>query len=599
MKFKNLIPLIPAAAVMVSMLFSNSCANTTGSPSGGPKDTIPPVLVGVNPLPGQLNVPTHKTEIVFTFNEYVQCKDPKAITVSPPLEKPVKSKLRGKSIVLSSESDLEPNTTYTIDITGAVVDNNEGNPFAGYALTFSTGERIDSMYVTGIVQDCNTLNPVKGATVMLYKDHADSALFLHRPDACVKTDAWGFFCLRNIQDTVFRLYAIDDKNGNNIFDPATESVAFADSTVRPVNKVADGIYELYKFDMLDTAACLKRKNEYELAMFTGLNSKQDIKNKGRIGERTAFVSFMSRNAQVDSVWFKGINPKRVIRQFNETGDSLLIWIRNTKKQADTLHLNISYMKTDTTGELVKTHEVFKLARDAKQLAAAKSSKRNLKHEDTIAVYKAEGPGDTFEQYGIKISFEYPLIKGNFDSLKYEVINARQKKSTGKYTWQTDTNDLRTVYVKHSGKVLPGFEYILTVPHRMFRDINGYYNDSTVVKVKLPDDDKLSLLRLNVTGVGNVRYIVDLLNEKRDKVIRNYVIKTDSVLDFPYLKEGKYSIRITEDKNGNGRVDTGDLLMHIQPEKVKFYRLKGNDTVIDIPPSSELTQDVNLKVLFEK
>ncbi len=596
MKIRNLIPLLPAVAILVSMLFSHSCANTSGSPSGGPKDTIPPSLLGVKPLPGALNVPTHNFEIVFTFNEYVQCKEVKAISVSPPLEKPLKSKLRGKSVVLTSESDLEPNTTYTIDITGAIVDNNEGNKFPGYALTFSTGDQIDSMYVTGIVQDCQTLNPVKGATVMLYKDHADSALFLHRPDAVAKTDDWGFFCLRNIQDTVFRLYAIEDKNNNNIYDPATETVAFADSLVIPDKKVAEGIYELYKFDMLDTLSCQKRQNDYELNLFMGLNSKQDIKNHGRIGERTAFVSFMSRDAVVDSVWFTGINSKRVIKQFNDTHDSLLLWINSQKKQKDTLYLNVSYLKTDTTGLLVKTLDKFKLARDKKDVA--KSSRRDIKHEDTIAVYKAEAPAETFEQYGIRIAFDYPVIKGSFDSLKYHAINPRQKKVDAKYTWQRDTGDMRVVYVKHNGKFQPGFEYVLTVPHRMFRDVNGFYNDSTVVKVKLPDDDKLSKITLKVSGIEGGQYLVDLLNEKRDKVLRNYTITADCTLDFPYLKEGKYCIRITEDKNGNGKVDTGDLLGHRQPEKVKFYKLEDGKFLIDIMPSVELEQDVNLKELFE-
>lgn len=596
MKYKSLIPLLPASLILISVMFSHSCANTSGSPSGGPKDTIPPVLVGVNPLPGQLNVPTHNTALVFTFNEYVQCKDIKAISVSPPLEKPLKSKLKGKSVVLTSESDFEPNTTYTIDITGAIVDNNEGNKFPGYALTFSTGDQIDSMYITGIVQDCNTLLPVKGATVMLYKDQADSALFLHRPDAVGKTDDWGFFCLRNIQDTIFRLYAIEDKNNNNIFDPATERVAFADSLVQPVNKVGDNIYELYKFDMLDTLSCLKRKNEYELSLFMGLNSKQAIKNQGRIGERTAFVSFMSRDAQIDSIWFKGINNKRVLRQFNAEHDSLLLWINSQKKQADTLHLNVSYMKTDSTGALVKTLEKFKLVRDKKE-AAAKSSRRDIKHEDTIAVYKATGPGDTFEQYGITISFEYPVIKGNFDSLKYEVYNPRQKKVEAKYTWERDSLDMRTVHVKHSGQIQQGFEYVLTVPHRMFRDVNGFYNDSTVVKVKLPDDDKLSKITLNLSGISS-RYLVDLLNEKRDKVLRNYVIEHNCSLDFPYLKEGKYCIRIIEDRNRNGRVDTGDLLGHRQPERAKFYKLSDGKFLIDVPPSSEMSQDIDIATLFE-
>ena len=48
-------------------------------------------------------------------------------------------------------------------------------------------------------------------------------------------------------------------------------------------------------------------------------------------------------------------------------------------------------------------------------------------------------------------------------------------------------------------------------------------------------------------------IVDLLNEKRDKVLRSYTISGDTELRFPYLKEGKYSIRITEDLNRNGIV----------------------------------------------
>lgn len=594
MKIKNIIPALPLIAVIASMFVSHSCANTSGSPQGGPKDTIPPSLIGVNPYPGSTNVPL-KMEVTFTFNEYVVVKEAKNITVSPPLEKPVKSKIKGRSVVLTSESELKPNTTYTIDITGAVNDNNENNPFPGYALVFSTGDQIDSMYITGVVQDCATLNPVKGATVMLYKDHADSAVFKQRADAVAKTDDWGFFCIRNIQDTLYRLYAIDDQNSNNIYDPATEKVAFVDSLIHSEKKVGDDIYELYKFDMKDTLSCMKRVTDYELNMFMSENSKQDIRNKGRIGERTAFVSFMSKYARVDSVWFKGISPKRVIRQWNIDRDSMLIWINSQKKQPDTLFMSVQYYKTDTLGNLVRKTEEFKLPKD-KTSAAAKSSKKE--HKDTIATYKATGPGETFEQYGIEIAFEYPVIKGNFDSLKYVVVNARQKQETGKYTWERDTADMRIVRVKNVGKVQPGFEYVLTVPHRMFMDINGYYNDSTVVKVKLPDDDKLSSMTVKLQGVNGSRYIVDMLGEKRDKVLRSYVIEKDEDLIFPYLKAGKYCIRITEDRNRNGKVDSGDLLGHRQPEKVKFYSQGMNNYLLDIPASAEVSQDINLNELFK-
>ena len=147
------------------------------------------------------------------------------------------------------------------------------------------------------------------------------------------------------------------------------------------------------------------------------------------------------------------------------------------------------------------------------------------------------------------------------------------------------------------KLLPGWEYYLIIPHRVFRDINGFWNDSTEVKVVLPSDEKLSTLQLDLKGVSN-KYIVDLLNEKRDKVIRTFIIDRDAVLTFPYLKAGKYSIRITEDVNRNGLVDTGDLLQKRQPEKVRFYKLKGSDR-IDIPERTEMVQEINLKQLFER
>ena len=216
-RLSKYIPLIPAALVLGAMMFPSGCANTTTPPTGGPKDTIPPVLVKTSPLPGAVNVPTHKTQVKFTFDEYVVVKEPNNIFLSPPLEKKPKYRISGKSIIVSFESDLDTNTTYTLDITGAVADNNEGNWYEGFTLVFSTGTQIDSMCMTGLVQDCNTLMPLKGATVLLYKDHADSAIFLHRPDAAAKTDDWGFFSLRNIKDTVYRVYALKDANNNNIY----------------------------------------------------------------------------------------------------------------------------------------------------------------------------------------------------------------------------------------------------------------------------------------------------------------------------------------------------------------------------------------------
>ena len=594
MKLSNLLPIIPVALILGMTMLSPSCANTTTPPSGGPKDTIPPLITKIYPLEGQTNVPRQKTKLILTFDEYVTVKDPKSLFLSPPLEKAPKFKLQNKSVVVFFENDLDSNKTYTLDVTNAIADNNEGNMFPGYTLVFSTGERIDSMVVTGVVQDCNTLNPIKGATVMLYKDHADSAVFLHRPDAAVKTDDWGFFCIRNIQDTVYRLYAIIDENNNNIYEPETEKIAFIDTLIRPLTKVNDTLPELQKFDMKDTVCCLARNTEYELNIFREKPTKQLIVNKERVGERTAYITFMAPYAQIDSIWIKGVPANRLITQFNLQQDSLEIWVNDPKPQADTLYLNVNYMKTDTLGMLNSFTEEIKLPKPKK--LAAKTPRKDIKKEDTLAVFTVDAKPENIEQYGFVVEFKYPLVSDAFDSLSFKSINPRQQEEQMNYSVEKDSLNLRKYIIKPTDKFQPGYEYILKMPHRKFRDINGFYNDSLEVKVSLPKDDKLSTMMLNMNNVGN-KYIVDLLDEKKSNTLRSYIIDKDQTLIFPYLRAGKYSIRITEDVNKNGLVDTGNVLEKRQPEKVLFYKLENGESLIDIPEMTELEQNIDLAEMF--
>ena len=591
----NLLPIIPVAFILGSVMFSHSCANTTTPPSGGPKDTIPPIITKLDPMDGTTHVPTHKTKLELTFNEYVVVKDPKSLFLSPPLEKAPKYKIKNKSVVVYFENDLDSNKTYTLDLTNAIGDNNEGNMFPGFTLVFSTGDRIDSMLVTGTVQDCNTLQPIKGATVMLYKDHADSAVFLKRPDAAIKTDDWGYFCLRNIQDTVYRMYALIDENNNNKYDPETEKIAFLDSLVKPVIKVNDTLPELQKYDMKDTACCLARKSEYELNIFREKPSKQMIVNKERVGERTAYITFMAPYAQIDSIWMRGVPREKLITQFNLQKDSLEIWVNDPRKQPDTLFLYVNYLKTDSLGVLNPFTEEIKLIKP--KVLPGKTSNRDIKKEDTTAVFTIEAKPDMVEQYGFVMEFKYPVVETAFDSLGFRFLNPRQQESKGEYSVTQDSLNLRKYVVRPKAKLLPGYEYFLKVPHRKFKDINGFYNDSTEVKVILPKDDKLSTLLLNMSNVNN-KYIIDLLDEKRTKVLRSYIIESDQQLVFPYLKTGKYSIRITEDLNRNGLVDTGILLEKKQPEKVRFYKLEDGTFLIDIPEMVEIEQRIDVGEIFK-
>lgn len=589
-------PAIPVSVILATMIFSHSCANTTTPPSGGPKDTIPPVITEIYPALSAVNVPVSKTKLMLKFNEYVTIKDAKSLFLSPPLEKAPKYKLKGKAVIISFESDLDSNKTYTLDVTNAIADNNEGNMFPGFTLVFSTGATVDSMVVTGIVQDCNNLQPIKGATVMLYKDQADSAIFLKRPDAAVKTDAWGFFCLRNIQDTVYRLYALIDENNNNKYDPDAEKVAFVDTVIRPVMMVSDSLPEIIKYDMTDTVGCLARRQEYELNIFREKPSMQMIVNKERVGDRTAYLTFMAPYAQVDSLWIKGVPQEKIITQFNILQDSLEIWVNDPKPQPDTFYVNVKYMKTDTLGMLNSFTEEIKLVNPNRKVFG-KSPKKDIKKEDTTAVVTIDAKPETVEQYGFVMEFKYPVVESAFDSLTFYYLNPKQEESTGKYTVVQDSLNLRKYVVRPVDKMLPGYEYFLKVPHRKFRDINGFYNDSTLVKVTLPNDDKLSTMNLVLSNVNN-KYIVDLLNEKRNSVLRSYIIDSDQTLVFPYLKAGKYSIRITEDLNRNGIVDTGILLEHKQPEKVRFYKLDDGTFLIDIMEMMELEQNIDVAEMFK-
>lgn len=595
---KKFIPLILAvAAVLGPLLFVPSCANTTESPTGGKKDTIPPYITDIVPLPGSTGVPVKGATITFTFNEYVVVKEPRNIFLSPPQVKAPKHRLKGKNLVVYFEDKLDSNTTYTLTFTDAIADNNEGNKFPGYTYVFSTGSRIDSMMITGTVENCNTLNPVKGATVLLYRDLTDSAVFLRRPYAAVKTDDWGFFALPFIADTSYRLYAIKDENNNNIYDPDTELIGFVSDTIKPVLVAHDTIKEMLKYDMKDTLSCLERKSEYEIRLFREKPAKQHVVNKVRTADRAGYITFMAPNAWIDSLWIKGYKPDRTISQFNILNDSLEVWLNDRGPVPDTLKLMVNYRKTDSLGRLKAVLEQINLQYpEGKSKSSNRGRRREISHEDTICVMKLSADPKTVEQVGFDLMFNYPIINEKFDSLVFRYVNPRQKEFTGKFSVERDSLNLRHYSIIPEEQLLPGYDYYLKVPQGAFRDINGFYCDSVEVKVTLPKDEKLGSIECEMTGVDR-KVIVELLDEKCTKVQRKYIITKDCTLRFPYLNKGKYCLRLTEDRNENSFVDTGSVLERRQPEKVVFYKLNG-DKYIEVLEGAEMVQTVNVGELIK-
>ena len=592
---KRFLPLLILVGACLLPLFFPSCANTTQAPSGGKKDTIPPLIIDIKPLPGAVNVPVEGASFVFTFNEYVTIKTPANIFLSPPLARQPKSRLRGRNLVVSFEEPLQPETTYTLSFTNAIADANEGNMFPGYTYVFSTGSKIDSMMITGTVVDCNTLAPVKDATVLLHRDLADSAALLHRPYAAVKTDDWGFFTLPFIQDTVYRLYAIKDASNDNIYDPGTDNIAFIDTLVRPVMIANDTVPEMLKYDMLDTLRCLARRSEYELKLFREKPSRQYIVNKVRTAERSAYLTFQAPGAWIDSLWIRGYRADQVISQFNILQDSLELWVNSRRAAPDTMQIYVNYRKTDSLGRLTPTQEIVRLPLAQNKRTYSKTSRRDIKHNDTVCVYSLKASPETVEQNGFELEFNFPIITEHFDSVQFFAINTRQRQSRAEFTVERDSLNLRRYILRPKDRLMPGFEYQMKLPYRAFRDINGFWSDSTVVKVSLPSDETLSSLDLELSGVDR-KLIVDLLGEKRDKVLRSFITEQDGTLHFPYIKAGRYSIRITEDRNRNAINDTGSLLERRQPELVVFLDFSGSP-YLNIPASAELTQSVDVGVLF--
>lgn len=586
------------------ILFVPSCANTSTPPSGGPKDTLAPILLSTEPVFNNTNHPASpkKSSVSFIFNEYVVLKDPiNNIYLSPPSSSKPQAKIKGKSVVVSFKDSLAPNTTYTLDLGQAIADNNEGNLFPKFVYSFSTGDVIDSIYTAGTVVDAISMLAMDKITILFHTDPSDSAVFNLLPVASAKTDIWGYFTVRNIKPGGYRVYAINDKNNNNKYDPAEESIAFldsifvADSVMRP----EDPALEFY--DVKDTINCISRPSYMQLYLFNEVSSRQFLKNKGREAKRMMYVTFAAPYVKIDSLAISGVSPEKIITQFNVTEDSLAIWINDPKPVSDTLILTVKYMKTDdSTKQLVSSVEELKMAAPKKKYTKNKFGD-NVEVVDTVAKYRLIANPENVEQDGFIFEFDFPLSVAPWDSLKLTYFTAKQQLKTEEYTVTQDSTNIRRYVVKPKNPLQLGNEYVIKLPHRLFFDINGLPCDSLEKKISIPNDDKLSTITLDITDVDGF-YIIELISDKRDKTYRTYHIDSAQKLVFPYLSPNKYSIRITEDRNRNGLFDTGSVLEGKQPEKVRLYKFGTGSTdqayILEVPERLELEQTINLSEMFK-
>ena len=605
MRHKNLLNTVIVVGIFASVIFYNSCSNTSTPPEGGPKDTIPPVIVEVVPANNALNHPRDKrhSSVSFEFNEYVALNNPNSyLFLSPPQTKPPTAKIKGKRVVVSFEEPLDSNKTYSLSLGEAIKDNNEGNPFPPYTHSFSTGSHIDSLFVSGNIVEASTMLPMSNITVLFHTDPSDSAIFKVLPKAAAKSDLWGYFTVRNLPaDTVYRVFAIEDLNNNCLYDPDQERVAFLDTLVLPSHVMRDSLQELLSFNMTDTAACLSRPAQLSLSMFKEVSQRQILRAKERVSRRQMYLKFSAPYPQIDSIIIDGIPDEKLIKEYNYYKDSIVIWINDQGPVADTLRMRLTYMKTDDSlNILVPQTDTIRMVRPKAKMVENRWGEM-VEEVDTLAAYEVDATPENIDQNGIIITFESPMIVTPFDSITIMAKNTREQVSPAQFTVEQDTANIKKFTLRLADKLTPGFEYTLRIPDSVFMDIDGIYCDSLVKKITLPQDESLSSLTVEASNVHE-KYLVELVDEKRTKVFRSYLIDSTSVLDFPYLKAGKYSIRITEDKNGNGQVDTGSLLDKKQPEKVMMFRFNesmGNNAyILELPERTELIQTIDIGEMFK-
>ena len=594
------------AALSLSGLFG--CAST-GTPGGGLYDETPPVLRNSNPAIGATGVKAKK--ITLHFDENVKLDNAtEKMTVSPPQSKMPTIQSNAKTVTIELQDDLLPDATYSIDLGDAVQDNNEGNPMESLSLLFSTGDHIDSLRISGYVLNAADLEPVTGAYVGIYSDTlqmSDSLLMTVPMQRAGRTDALGKFTILGIAPGSYRVYALIDGNSNYMYDLNTEDIAFIDSLIVPSTTgriVHDTIWQDLDSTIIDTIKMrdelvylpdnliLKSFNEGKVTRYLDDISRQDslhinVRFAAKMPELPTISVVDSLEAPIDLV----VEP-------NPTLDTLIYWIKDSLHiKMDTLNLQMSYLYTDTTGiDIIRTDTVRltkPVVKPVKDNDKGKDEKGKGKKNDKkkrSRPNKEEAPADSLAADSVpkviitymdfKLLSKSPIDIGSkpvfeasapLDSLDVSKIHLEQKVDT---VWKPmqfhlvhDTANIRQYIMYADPHFSPGQSYRVTVDSAAMHNIYGH----PVKKAEITFDEKkpedYSHLLFNITGAEGPAY-VELLSEKDVPV---YKVKVkDGKAKFVNVNEGKYFVRLVEDRNDNGKFDVGNLEKKIQPENVYYF-----------------------------
>lgn len=563
--------IIIAAAVMYS------CANI-GNPSGGPIDKTPPIFMRSNPTPNAVNVKDRKIEIF--FDEIVTLKDPSTkIIVSPAQTEMPRMSALGRKVTVELVDSLLPNTTYTIDFSNSIQDNNEGNAIDNFAFAFSTGSVIDSMRVSGYVIDSRTLEPMQSVVVGLQSNLADSAFHKEKLQRVALTNDRGQFTIRNVSPGSYHIFALKDLDRDYKFGNPTEDIAFLDSIIVPsigTREAADTVYN--DLNEIDTIMRATRPayfpNDILLSMFNEDRKSQYLANNLRVDSTRISLTFAAASDTLPSLSIVGRNDvpdQWYTLERSQTNDTLTYWIRPPHLvSADTLMVATTYLRTDTASNLSWGTDTLKFTFQRQK------AKKKKKNEET----------DSLEQ--IRFMELHPLANGiqevyaplllqtgtPIERYSREAFHLQRKlqNDTIFYPAEIKSIALRDSTLNRRDLVLkvdwePGAAYTLAVDSLAMTDIYGLQTKPLKVDFNVRKMEEYGNIVFNITAVRDSA-IVELL-DGTEKIVLRAPVKNHRA-ELLNLLPGKYYARLFIDRNGNGKYDTGNYDMHLQPEETVYY-----------------------------
>lgn len=563
--------IIIAAAVMYS------CANI-GNPSGGPIDKTPPIFMRSNPTPNAVNVKDRKIEIF--FDEIVTLKDPSTkIIVSPAQTEMPRMSALGRKVTVELVDSLLPNTTYTIDFSNSIQDNNEGNAIDNFAFAFSTGSVIDSMRVSGYVLDSRTLEPMQSVVVGLQSNLADSAFHKEKLQRVALTNDRGQFTIRNVSPGSYHIFALKDLDRDNKFGNPTEDIAFLDSIIVPSigsREAADTVYN--DLNEIDTIMRATRpayfSNDILLSMFNEDRKSQYLANNLRVDSTRISLTFAAASDTLPSLSIVGRNDvpdQWYTLERSQTNDTLTYWIRPPHLvSADTLIVATTYLRTDTASNLSWGTDTLKFTFQRQK------AKKKKKNEET----------DSLEQ--IRFMELHPLANGTqevyaplllqtgtpIERYSREAFHLQRKlqNDTTFYPAEIKSIALRDSTLNRRDLMLkvdwePGAAYTLAVDSLAMTDIYGLQTKPLKVDFNVRKMEEYGNIVFNIPAVRDSA-IVELL-DGTEKIVLRAPVKSHRA-ELLNLLPGKYYARLFIDRNGNGKYDTGNYDMHLQPEETVYY-----------------------------